>query len=122
MLKGYKKSDSLLFIRRLMRDMEEMKIELNEHRYYLERNVERRTQYLVARIALLESCNASLCDKLALAYKMPATIKLQAPSACPDGDAVTNDRAAKLYVLNNQTRMPVRMGVQGKWSEQATAA
>jgi len=117
MLKGYKKSDSLLFVRKLMRDMEKMKIELNEHRYYLERSVERRTQHLMARIALLESCNASLCDKLACAYKMSATIKLQTFQSAPDGD-----RAAKLFVLNNQARIPVGRDAPGKWSEQATAA
>lgn len=122
MLKGYKKSDSLLFVRRLMRDMEKMKIELNEHRYYLERNVERRTQHLVARIALLESCNATLCDKLALVYKVPSALKVQPAQSRPDGVALTNDRAAKLYVLNNQARMPAGMDAQGKWSERATAA
>jgi len=74
-----------------MRDMEKMKIELNEHR--ITERIRARTQHLMARI-LAESCNASLCDKLACAYKQPATIKLQTfqsaltaiapPSVCPE--------------------------------------
>lgn len=47
----------------------EMAAELNEHRYNLERNVSRRTEHLVKRIDLLESCNAKLCGKLAAAQR-----------------------------------------------------
>ncbi|OGT16731.1 MAG: hypothetical protein A2342_06080 [Gallionellales bacterium RIFOXYB12_FULL_54_9] len=47
----------------------EMAAELNEHRYNLERNVSRRTEHLVKRIDLLETCNAKLCGKLAEAQR-----------------------------------------------------
>jgi len=55
-----------------LRDVTEMKVmeaELNDHRYYLERKVEQRTEQLVKRIALLEFCNTTLCDKLSQAQK-----------------------------------------------------
>lgn len=62
-------SGAPLFFRGVMLDVtdkKEMEAELNEHRYYLERNVEQRTEHLMKRIAVLESCNAALCDRLAL--------------------------------------------------------
>ena len=46
-----------------------MQAELDEHRYYLERKVEQRTEQLMKRIALLESCNAALGEKLAQANR-----------------------------------------------------
>lgn len=75
-------SAATLFIQGALRDIAEMKAmeaELNEHRYYLERKVEQRTEQLMRRLALLESCNASLCDKLALAHKELAALKQQPP-------------------------------------------
>jgi hypothetical protein len=44
---------------------DEMKLELNEHHLYLERNVARRSDDLLKRIAVLESCHLTLCSKLA---------------------------------------------------------
>jgi len=73
-----------LFTSGIMLDItekKELESELYEHRYYLERQVEQRTLQLMKRMALLESCNASLCDKLALIYKELATLK-QGTSAC----------------------------------------
>ena len=51
--------------------------ELNEHRYYLERKVEQRTEELSKRIKLLESCNTALCDKLAQAKKEISSLRNQ---------------------------------------------
>lgn len=122
MLNRYKKSGIPLFIRKAMLDMEVMKAELNEHRYYLERNVERRTAYLTHRIALLESCNAALCDKLASAQKDLAALKQQPVYALPNKDTESNERAVKLYVMNNPVQNPLGSNAQGMWGEHATAA
>lgn len=73
-----------LFIMGAMRDITEMKVmeaELNEHRYYLERKVEQRTEQLVRRITLLETCNTTLCDKLAQARRDVAALHKQLASA-----------------------------------------
>lgn len=58
-------------------EIKAMEAELNEHRYHCERKVKQRTEQLVKRISLLESCNASLCDKLASANKELAALKPQ---------------------------------------------
>lgn len=74
------KSGTPLFFSGVMLDITDkkaMEAELNEHRYYLERNVERRTEQLVKSMSLLESCNAALCDKLASAQKELAALKQQ---------------------------------------------
>lgn len=63
-------SGTPLFIKGVMLDITDkkhMEAELVSHRYYFERNVEQRTEQLMKRIALLESCNASLCDQLSRA-------------------------------------------------------
>lgn len=73
-------SGAPLFARGVMLDItdkKEMEAELNGHRYYLERHVESRTEQLMRRMALLESCNASLGDKLALAKREVAALKQQ---------------------------------------------
>ena len=54
-----------------------LETELNEHRSYLEREVEQRTEQLVKRIELLESCNTTLCDKLAQAKRTIAALQKQ---------------------------------------------
>jgi hypothetical protein len=91
------------FVGKVMRDMKKMKAELNEHRYYLERNVERRTEHLLKRTELLEYCNATLCDKLALAHKELVALEQQSAHTLPNNYAEPNDRAVKSYVINNQT-------------------
>jgi hypothetical protein len=45
---------------------DEMKLELNEHHFYLERNIALRSDVLLKRIAVLESCHLTLRAKLAL--------------------------------------------------------
>lgn len=111
-------NQSLTSITEIMKAME---AELNEHRYHLERKVEQRTEQLTRRITLLESCNATLCDKLALAYKELATLKQQPAHTLPKEDTEPNDHAAKLYIVSNQTQKP-GSNVQDKWGEHATAA
>lgn len=106
MLKRYKKPGAALFVGKLVHDMKKMKAELKEHRYCLERNIEQRTGYLLKRIALLESCNATLCEKLALARKESCQPK------------PPNDNPAKLYVMD---KMMVS-NAQDMWCEHATAA
>lgn len=67
-----------LFIRGAMLDItdkKEMEAELSQHRYCLERHVESRTEQLMRRISLLESCNAALGDKLALARMELSALK-----------------------------------------------
>lgn len=73
-------SGAQLFIMGAMRDITEIKVmeaELNEHRYCLERKVEQRTEQLMRRISLLESCNAILSDKLAHAKRNVAELDKQ---------------------------------------------
>jgi len=112
MLNTYKKPGDALLIGKIMHDMQKMKAELKEHRYCLERNVELRTGHLLKRIALLESCNATLCGKLALARS--------GSSKPPKADMTPNDRAVKLYVMDTQRLMVSNL--QDEWCEQATAA
>ena len=95
-LKKYKKTSTTLFVLKVMRNMKKMTSELNEHRYYLERNVDRRTEHLVKRIAVLEACNATLCGKLALSQKELTALK----HTMPPEIAEPNDGSVKLYVLN----------------------
>lgn len=104
-----------------MLDINKMKAELNEHRYYLERKVEQRTEQLLKRLVLLESCNSTLCDKLAIANKELIALKQQITHALPNIEAEPKDRAAKLYVIKNQLQKPVGSVMQGKWDGHAAA-
>lgn len=122
MFYGYKKSGSLVFVRNVMLDMQKMQAELKEHRYYLEQNVERRTENLLKRLAMLESCNAALCDKLAQAQQELIALKRQPAQIPPNIDAESNDRSVKLYVMSNQARKPFGSNAQESWGEHATAA
>jgi hypothetical protein len=76
MIHTCKKTDSALHARQVMPDIQKMTVELNEHRYYLEQNVARRTEHLLKRIALLEVCNGVLCDKLASSQKALAALQI----------------------------------------------
>ena len=58
-------------------DTKAMEAELKELRYHLERKVEQRTTQLARRIKLLESCNATLCDKLELVQREFTALKQQ---------------------------------------------
>ena len=93
-----KKTSSTLYARRLMLlEMKKMAAELNEHRYYLEQKVAQSTEYLQKRIALLESCNATLCEKLTQTREALAALKVEPAPAEAIGDTVTR---LKLYVMN----------------------
>ena len=73
-----------LFIRGVMLDItdkKEMEAELNQHRYHLERHVELRTEQLIKRMALLESCNTTLGGKLASAMMELTALKRQSATA-----------------------------------------
>ncbi len=58
-----------------------LQAELHEHRYYLERKVEERTEQLSTRIKVLETCNSSLAGKLADAKKDIAVLRRQLADA-----------------------------------------
>lgn len=73
-------------------ELAEMKAELHEHRYFLEQRVERRVEHLLKRITVLESCNATLCDKLDLAHKEIAMLRQQSVS----NDACSYAQAQKV--------------------------
>ncbi len=91
-MNNYNKSSTALFAFKGLQEIMKLKSELNEHRYYLEQKVVHRTDLLTRRIALLESCNATLCGKLALYKRSLATLQ------AVDNDA--GDSPAKLYILN----------------------
>ena len=122
MLNGYKKSGSTFSAEKLKLEMKKMEAELNELRYFMERNVERRTETLLKRIAVLESCNAALCDKLALASKESVVPKQPSAHTLPNINAGSNERGMKLYVMNGQARKPIYTHSQDIWGEHATAA
>jgi ribosome-binding ATPase YchF (GTP1/OBG family) len=122
MSNSYKKSGAMLFVGKAMLDMKKMKAELNELRCHLERNVEQRTEVLSKRIALLESCNTTLCDKLALISKELAALKQASLHLLAKKDTERNDRAVKLCIMNNQTQKLLVSNAQGQWDEHATAA
>lgn len=82
-------SGAPLFIKGVMLDVTDkkhMEAELASHRYYLERNVEQRTEQLMKRIALLESCNAALCGQLSSARMEIAALGQQLTLIAPDAD------------------------------------
>jgi len=93
---NYNKTSTTLFAFKGMQEIKKLKSELNEHRYYLERNVARRTEQLTRRIELLESCNTTLCGKLAM-YKKDLA-ELQTSEQEP------GDSPVKLYVLNTDVQ------------------
>lgn len=110
MSKGCSKSDSVMFFVGVMLKMKKMKAELNELRYYLEQNAERRTDHLSLRIAMLESRNATLCDELASSQEKPAELRTI--------QQTRNNPAMKLYVSNTNRMFPVVTGM----NEHAAAA
>jgi len=101
MLNGYKKLDNLPFIKRYMQAMNKMKAELHEHRYYLEANVERRSEQLLKQISMLESCNESLSEKLTQAHQKIIVLKQQLAHALPDKNHDSGNSGSKLYAISN---------------------
>ena len=86
----YKRTESAQHAARVMLDLKKLTAELDEHRYYLELNVARRTEHLLKRIALLEACNATLCEKMDSAQKELASLQ--------------QDKSAKLFALKTPQR------------------
>jgi hypothetical protein len=101
-------------------DKKAMEAELHEHRYHLQRNVEHRTAQLVRRIALLESCNATLSDKLASVQRELAALKQQPARNLPGAEQ--NDCSGQLYAMNNWTRNLIGTSVRDERVVHATAA
>ncbi|OGS91861.1 MAG: hypothetical protein A2Z95_10250 [Gallionellales bacterium GWA2_60_18] len=93
-----------------------MEAELHEHRYRFARNVEQRTEQLMRRIALLESCNATLCDKLALAKSESAAHKpvgsLRAPAK--DRSAASDASLDKLSLREREILIMLPCGHSNK--------
>ena len=91
-------SGSPLFISGVMLDItdkKEMEAELDEHRHCLEQRVELRTRQLMKSIALLQSCNARLCEKLTLTRSELAALKrLQASPAMQQKQSIQATPAA----------------------------
>jgi PAS domain S-box-containing protein len=105
-------SGAPLFMMGAMRDIteiKEMEEELNEHRYYLEKKVEQRTEQLLKRITLLESCNATLCDKLAQARRDIAALRGQLAGAMSGVGA--NDCLGRNGVVKNM----IKPGEKDDW-------
>lgn len=90
----YKRTSTTLFVLKVMRRMKQMESELEEHRYYLERNVDLKTLHLTRRIDLLESCNTNLCGKLAITKKELAALTEKSPQGSP----------IKLQLFNNDVQ------------------
>lgn len=82
MLKRVMKSDNTTFVSEIM--LRKMKAELNQHRYYLDQQVELRTEHLLKRIVFLEFCNTTLCDKLAASRQELARLRQRAPLPLAD--------------------------------------
>lgn len=99
-------------------DKQAMEAELNELRYHLERNVEQRTEQLLRNISLLESCNATLCERLASVQRELAVLKL----ARNLPDAEQNERIGKLYAMSDWAKSLIGASVQDDWGGHATAA
>lgn len=122
MLNG-KKSTAWLQPIKATLDIKKMQAELDEHRYHLERKVEQRTEYLLKHIALLESCNATLCDKLALAQKELAASGQQTVSTFPRKDEVQKKPSMQLSGINNQAIKLIEFSAQNiKRARRANAA
>ena len=103
-------------------EIKAMEAELHEYRYHCERKVKQRTAQLVKRISLLESCNATLCDKLALANKELVALKQSSAHSLPKNDTKPKDRTAKLFVMSNPALKLIGSNAQGNQGEHATAA
>ena len=102
MVNRYKKSSSELFVFRLMQQVNKMRSELHEHRYYLEQNVAQRTEDLTKRIGVLETCNAALCSKLVSSQKALGTFQHDRILS------YTEPRDNTLHLVNARTESPLQ--------------
>ena len=107
MANEYKNPGNTPYISKFMLVMKRMKAELREHRYFLKQNIERRTEQLQKRIALLESGNATLCDKLAAAQKELAALKQQQEQALSVKYPAPNKSTSKLFVVSSHPLNPI---------------
>ncbi len=87
-------------IKKALHDIQEVKAQLHEYRYCLEKNVEQRTAHLQKRIASLESRNAKLCDNLTSVYEQIAALKRESES--PADESGRGVRGARLYLVSSQ--------------------
>lgn len=99
MLNKYKKSSTTLHAFSVMREMKTLKKELHEHRYYLERNVAKQTEYLTRRIDLLEFCNATLCAKLAISKKELAELHATEKESAPGERSLLNTDMRRIVAV-----------------------
>lgn len=116
-------SGNPLFLMGAMRDITEMKTmeaELNEHRYYLERKVEQRTEQLVTRITLLESCNATLCNKLAQARGEIAALHKQLAGALSGLDP--SDCLEQITCINDGLMQRIESDIRDGWLSRVASA
>ena len=104
MSKRCSKSSSVLYVGGLMLKMKKMNVELNELRYDTEQNAEHRTEQLLLRIALLEVCNATLCDEFAISQERFAELRTT--------QQTWTNPALKLYVSNPNRMLPVVTGMK----------
>ena len=86
-------------IKKALHDIQEVKAQLHEYRYCLEKNVEQRTAHLHKRIASLESRNAKLCDDLTTVYEQIAALKREPRTA--ENETGRNVRGARLYLVGS---------------------
>ncbi len=94
----YLQSGTPLHVFSVQQQLKKLSAELAEHRYYLERNVSRRTEHLNRQIELLESCNSTLCGQLAEYKKQIAILQQSAKQQVVE----TGENAARLYLVNNK--------------------
>lgn len=118
----FRKYDIALFIRKVIHDMRLMRAELNEHRYNLERNVQLRTMHLLKRITLLESCNATLCDRLACAQKELGELKRQGAIAQPPSIVTPSHRILKWRAMSSKMHKLPGTSQPNEWGRRATNA
>lgn len=97
-----KKSSTMLHVFRLKQIIKKMKSELDEHRYYLERNVAQRTEYLTRHIEVLETCNATLCSKLTQLQKEHGAGLLAGNQKDHD------EKVAKFFLVNNRIQSQLK--------------
>jgi len=118
----YLKMEASLFCLKARQNMEKMKTELEELRRCLDRNVARETEYLQRRVELLESCNATLSNRLASAQQEIVALRQQAPKA-QVAEAIRQEaNPARLYVVNRHAQKTAMASLQGEWAGHATVA
>lgn len=96
------KPGATLFISKTMHDIRRVRALLREHRYCLEKNVEKQTDHLMRRIAQLESANSALCDDITRIYEQVAALKCEPEAGLQPEEAGVHAHGARLYLISNQ--------------------